>query len=111
MKIAFSASEADIAREGLDVLEKRYGNVAVDQADVIVALGGDGFMLQTLHQTQELTAPVYGMNRGSVGFLMNEYTEDDLEARLDQAEEASINPLQMKAQRVDGTMHQALAIN
>ena len=66
-------------------------------ADVIVALGGDGFMLHTLHRTQALAAPVYGMNRGTVGFLMNEYSENGLVERLEAAEEAVINPLSMRA--------------
>ena len=68
-------------------------------------------MLQTLHATQDLEAPVYGMNRGTVGFLMNSYSEDDLRARLDAAEEEIINPLTMTALCVDGSMHSALAIN
>ena len=78
---------------------------------MIVALGGDGFMLHTLHSTQDLAAPVYGMNRGTVGFLMNEYSESDLLERLDAAEEAVINPLSMKAMTLDAQVHQALAIN
>jgi len=89
----------------------RYGNAAQDDADVIVALGGDGFMLQTLHATQGLPAPVYGMNRGTVGFLMNEYSEDDLLDRLGAAEEEVINPLIMNALTADGETHTALAIN
>ena len=68
-------------------------------------------MLQTLHGTQHLPTPVYGMNRGTVGFLMNEYSETDLLDRLAAAEEAVVNPLKMKAQCIDGTMHEALAIN
>jgi NAD+ kinase len=83
----------------------------VDEAEVIVALGGDGFMLQTLHNTQDIPAPVYGMNRGTIGFLMNEYRESGLLRRLEQAEEAKINPLYMHATCVDGTTHKALAIN
>ena len=78
------------------------------QARVIVALGGDGFMLQTLHQTEAHPAPVYGMNRGTVGFLMNEYHEDDLLFRLEAAEEAMINPLRMTATCVDGTEHEVV---
>jgi NAD+ kinase len=78
---------------------------------VIVALGGDGFMLATLHRTQDLPAPVYGMNRGTVGFLMNEYSEHDLEERLEQAQEEVINPLSMLATRQDGSTQRALAIN
>jgi len=110
-KIAFVASEAPSAQTARGALVTRYGNVPEDEADVIVALGGDGFMLQTLHGTQHLPAPVYGMNRGTVGFLMNEYSETDLLDRLAAAEEAVINPLKMKAQTIDGKMHDALAIN
>ncbi len=110
-KIAFMASDAPVAQVALATLKGRYGNVSPDQADVIVALGGDGFMLQTLHGTQPLAAPVYGMNRGTVGFLMNEYSESDLIDRLEAAEEEVINPLSMRATCMDGTVHEALAIN
>ncbi|MFO7770245.1 MAG: NAD kinase [Roseovarius gahaiensis] len=110
-KIAFVASDAPSAQTARAALVGRYGTVPEDQADVIVALGGDGFMLQTLHRTQGLRAPVYGMNRGTVGFLMNEYSETDLRERLACAEEEVINPLSMKAQCADGSMHEALAIN
>jgi NAD+ kinase len=109
--IAFTASETDIAREAEALLTARYGNVAFEAADVIVALGGDGFMLQTLHGTMHLDAPVYGMNRGTVGFLMNEFATEGLDARLDAAEETAINPLAMRAEGRDGTVHEALAIN
>lgn len=111
MKIAFVASDAPTAQTARAVLVTRYGDTPEAEADVIVALGGDGFMLHTLHRTQELPAPVYGMNRGTVGFLMNAYRESDLQARLAAAEEAVINPLSMKATAVDGTVHEALAIN
>ena len=111
LKIAFCASTVPSAQEALTRLVDRYGAVPEDQADVIVALGGDGFMLTTLHRTQGLHAPVYGMNRGTVGFLMNEYREDDLLARLDVAEEAVLNPLAMRATCADGSVHEALAIN
>ncbi|SHK07792.1 NAD+ kinase [Shimia gijangensis] len=110
-KIAFLASEAPVAQTARAALIGRYGDVAPEEADVIVALGGDGFMLQTLHGTQELPAPVYGMNRGTVGFLMNEYSESDLIARLDAAEEELTNPLSMRATCMDGSVHEALAIN
>ncbi len=110
-KIAFTASRADVAQTARAALVTRYGNVPLAEADVIVALGGDGFMLQTLHATQELSAPVYGMNRGTIGFLMNTYAESDLPARLAAAEEAVINPLRMTATRVDGSDARALAIN
>ena len=111
LKIAFCASNAPIAQSALAGLSRRYGNHAEKGADVIVALGGDGFMLHTLHRTEELAAPVYGMNRGTVGFLMNEYSEHALEERLAAAEEAVINPLSMRAHRADGSDHRALAIN
>jgi len=110
-KIAFTASHAETAQIGLQKLIARYGDCPVEKADVIVALGGDGFMLQTLHATQEHALPVYGMNRGTVGFLMNAYQEDDLVMRLEKAEEAVINPLRMRAQSIDGSEHTALAIN
>ncbi len=110
-KIAFVASPVPIAQTALRELSQAHGDVPQAEADVIVALGGDGFMLQTLHATQELDVPVYGMNRGTVGFLMNEFHEADLRTRLDEAEEEVINPLTMTALTVDGTMHEALAIN
>lgn len=110
-KIAFLASDAPLAQDALANLTAHYGQVSPDAADVIVALGGDGFMLQTLHATQHLGAPVYGMNRGTVGFLMNEYHEADLLFRLAAAEEEAINPLAMTATCVDGSVHHGLAIN
>lgn len=110
-KIAFTASEIENAQKARNTLVARYGDHCEETADVIVALGGDGFMLHTLHRTQSLPAPVYGMNRGTVGFLMNEYIEDDLVARLSSAEEEIINPLSMRATCVDGKVHEALAIN
>ncbi len=110
-KIAFTASEARIATEARDRLAARYGNVPIEEADVIVALGGDGFMLQTLHGTMDLDVPVYGMNCGTIGFLMNEFNEENLPERLAAAEEERINPLAMVAECVDGSRHVALAIN
>ncbi len=111
LKIAFAAARAPVAKEALEVLTARYGDVPFEEADVIVALGGDGFMLQTLHATQHLPAPVYGMNRGTIGFLMNEYADEGLTKRLAEAEEAEINPLAMTAHLADGTEKHALAIN
>ncbi|PID36551.1 MAG: NAD kinase [Rhodobacterales bacterium] len=110
-KIAFAASRAELAQEALAALTARYGNCAPEAAEVIVALGGDGFMLHMLHETQDLPAPVYGMNRGTVGFLMNDYAETGLEARLEAAELAVLNPLRMRARCADGTEREALAIN
>ena len=111
LAVAFMASRTDEAEVSCAVLVARYGNVPVEEADVIVALGGDGFMLETLHATQALDVPVYGMNRGTVGFLMNAYAEDDLPARLSAAQEEVLNPLVMRATTVGGTVHEALAIN
>nr|WP_272490642.1 NAD kinase [Mesobacterium pallidum] len=111
VRIAFTASEGDLAQAARERLAARYGDVPMTEAEVIVALGGDGFMLQTLHGTQALDVPVYGMNRGTVGFLMNSYAEDDLPARLAAAEETVINPLAMTALGVDGEVTRALAIN
>lgn len=109
--IAFVASDVAIAQKALKGLAKRYGNLTPDKAKVIVALGGDGFMLQTLHATQHLGAPVYGMNCGTIGFLMNGFEEDDLPNRLAAAVVEKINPLAMVAQCTDGSRHEALAIN
>ena len=110
-KIAFVASDVEIAQVARETLSARYGNVPMEEADVIVALGGDGFMLSTLHATESAPTPVYGMNRGTVGFLMNEYREEDLLFRLAAAEEAVINPLRMRATDVAGTVTERLAIN
>lgn len=111
LKIHFTASDAEMASAAFAALVVRYGQTELAEADVIVALGGDGFMLQTLHATQSLSLPVYGMNRGTVGFLMNAYSDENLKQRLAEAEEAVIHPLAMKASCVDGCTHEALAIN
>ena len=110
-KIAFTSSEEKIATEARDRLIKIYDNCALEEADVIVALGGDGFMLQTLHKTQDLSAPVYGMNRGTVGFFMNAYDEKRLIQRLETSVEENLNPLKMEAITTDGSVKTALAIN
>ena len=110
-KIAFLDSGSEIAEEAHRTLVTRYGQTEPEDADVIVALGGDGFMLETLHGTMALDAPVYGMNCGTIGFLMNEYSEDDLPERLAAAEEEVINPLAMHAERRDGEIREELAIN
>lgn len=111
LRIAFTASRAAVAQTARAALIGRYGNAAPEEADIIVALGGDGFMLQTLHETEDLAAPVYGMNRGTIGFLMNEYRESDLIDRLQAAEEADVNPLSMTTWNADGKQNHALAIN
>jgi NAD+ kinase len=110
-RIAFTASERPEAQEGLLRLVKRYGDSAIEEADVIVALGGDGFMLECFHDNMASGLPVYGMNRGSVGFLMNDYSEVSLLERIAAAEKAVIHPLRMTATDVEGQTHVALAIN
>jgi len=110
-KITFLASETEVAQEALAKMTAAYGNVPLAKAEVIVALGGDGFMLQTLHGTQATELPVYGMNCGTIGFLMNEYGEEALPERLAEAEEEVINPLAMRAETAGGHRREALAIN
>lgn len=109
--IAFLASDAPEAEKARQQLCKRYGDTAPENADVIVALGGDGLMLQTLHDHMTDSKPIYGMNRGSVGFLMNEYAADNLHQRLNRAELAVIHPLRMTARDANGKSHAAYAIN
>lgn len=111
MRIAFTASEAEAAQLSLATLSKRYGQCAPSEADAVVALGGDGLMLQTLHDGLTNPRPVYGMNRGSVGFLMNEYEEDDLVERLRRAAATRIAPLKMRAWGVDDGVEEAYAFN
>jgi NAD+ kinase len=110
-KIAFIASDAKEAEEAYAKLTKRYGNAPVEMADVIVALGGDGVMLQTMHRYLHSRIPIYGMNRGSVGFLLNDYRENDLKERLTKAETTVIHPLCMTAHDRHDATHEALAIN
>ena len=110
-RFCFLGSDAPIAQESVESLSERYGHVPAEEADVIVALGGDGFMLQTLHGHMHLKVPVYGMNRGSVGFLMNDYEEDELPEALAAAKTVRINPLRMEAKTNGGGGREALAIN
>jgi NAD+ kinase len=109
--IHFVASSAPDARKALARLTARHGQVAEADADVVVALGGDGLMLATLHHFMGTGKPIYGMNRGSVGFLMNEYDEDDLPGRVAAAKRSEIHPLAMIATDVEGREHKARAIN
>ena len=110
-RIAFLASETDEAQAALSELTARYGNVSPAEANVIVALGGDGFMLGILHDFKDDNKPIYGMNRGSVGFLMNEFDPEKLGERLGRAEPVSIRPLKMIATTVAGQVYEASAIN
>lgn len=102
MKLAFTASARPEAQEALRRLRHAYGEVGEAEADVVVALGGDGHMLDTLRRRLKDKKPVYGMNRGTVGFLMNEYSEEDLPARLEQAARVKIRPLVAKAETLSG---------
>lgn len=111
MKIHFAASEKPAAQQALERMTRRYGQTPIGGAELIVALGGDGWMLDTLRARLEDRLPVYGMHRGTVGFLMNDYSEDDLPARLDSAVRAVIYPLEMRAVDVRGGQHTLLAIN
>ncbi len=109
--IAFIASAVDEARDALARLIERYGSTPPEEAEVVVALGGDGLMLQTLHAFMNTGKPIYGMNCGSVGFLMNEFREDELPERLARAIPNIVNPLAMDAVDVAGVEHHAYAIN
>jgi NAD+ kinase len=110
-RIHFVASQVDSAGEATALMQKRYGQCDVHDAEVIVALGGDGFMLRTLHRFISKDLPVFGMKIGNIGFLMNRYSEDDLIQRLADARPVSLNPLRMEVQTESGTETSALAIN
>jgi NAD+ kinase len=110
-QIAIVAAPTPIATEARAELIARYGECPLSRATVVVALGGDGFMLETIHQALTLNVPVYGMNRGSVGFLMNTYSEDDLPGRLSRAQAAELHPLRMHAITATGAVEEALAFN
>ena len=109
--IAFVAAPNPEAEEAQRRLSQRYGNADPDEAQVIVALGGDGLMLRTLHRFMGGRVPIYGMNRGSVGFLMNVYAEDDLPQRIAKAKPVALHPLRMNAVDLRGTRHDGLAVN
>src|SRR5262249_32686682 len=110
-RIGFVASPIAEARIARERLVGRYGNVDPEAADVVVALGGDGFMLQTLHRFMNSGKPIYGMHRGTIGFLMNDFSEDNLEARLTSAEITVIPPLLMRARDAEGRVREHYAIN
>ena len=109
--IAFLASDSPEAREAAQTLAALHGNADPDQADCVVALGGDGLMLQAMHRFVSTGKPIYGMNRGTVGFLMNDYAEDGLKERLAAAELTTIHPLSMMAVDETGKVHRAIAFN
>ena len=110
-KLAFVASDNPEAEAARQVLDARYKGVEAGDADIIIALGGDGLMLQTLHSNMKDGTPIFGMNWGSVGFLMNRYEEDNLLERLEQAKLSLLHPLKMTATTASGQIHEALAIN
>jgi NAD+ kinase len=110
-QIAFLASESPTAKRALTRMTKLYGNVDITKADVVVALGGDGHMLQTMHKMVSSGIPIYGMNRGTVGFLMNDFSEIDLRDRLNTAELTAIHPLKMSAIDAAGKKHSGIAFN
>ena len=110
-RIAFVASAGAEAQLALQQLVELYGNHDPADADVVVALGGDGLMLQTLHEQMRTGKPIYGMHRGTVGFLMNEFSTLDLRERLAAAKESMIHPLLMRATDAKGVVHVHHAIN
>ena len=110
-RICVLASPTPLAQESRDRLIARHGDAPFEEADVVVCLGGDGFMLETLHRTLSIDVPVYGMNCGSVGFLMNAFQEDDLLARLARSQDVLLHPLRMHAITRSGVVEEALALN
>ena len=110
-RIAFVASEAEPAQEALHELRQRYGTIRPEDANVIVPLGGDGFMLETLHRFIRQEVTIFGMHRGSVGFLMNSYRLDDLPARIAAAQPVELHPLDMAATDLAGICQHAIAFN
>ncbi len=110
-RIHFAAASTPLATDARNRLVARYGDCSCDQAMVVVALGGDGSMLESIHRVLPLHIPVYGMNCGSVGFLMNTFSEDELLGRLTYAQEAELHPLHMHAVTKTGAVVEALAFN
>jgi NAD+ kinase len=111
LKLAFLPSETAKSRSAVRELTKRYSGVAAEDADVLVALGGDGHMLQLLHSALKSGKPIYGMNRGSIGFMMNAYALEDLPERIYAAVAETVRPLEMVADAGDGTQVTAMAFN
>jgi len=110
-RVALVASQTPEAEAARKALAARYGDTKPADADVIVALGGDGLMLQTLHKFMSSGKPIYGMHRGTVGFLMNEYAEDKLKERINAAKTTLVHPLLMRATDTGGRVHESHAIN
>jgi NAD+ kinase len=110
-KIAFVSSERPEAKNSLKILKRMYTNVSPEKADIIVALGGDGTILKSLHSFLKSKKPIYGMNRGNVGFLMNQYSEKELHKRLSEAISYKLHPLKIKSFHEDGNIQNSLAFN
>ena len=111
MNLAFVAAPTEGAQAARQRLIELYGDHSVREAAVVVALGGDGLMLECLHEVLGSSTPVYGMNRGSVGFMMNEYHEDDLPGRIARALPSVLHPLRMHAVTASGVVEEAMALN
>jgi NAD+ kinase len=111
MNLAFVAAETDEAQRALAELESTYESVPVPEAEIVVALGGDGFMLETLHDTLPGSKPIYGMNLGTVGFLLNQYRLEALPERIASAQPVDLYPLRMHVRLLDGTTREGLGIN
>ena len=111
MKICFKAAETEEAQAARAELEARYGAAPAGEADCVVALGGDGFLLQTIHRVLPLQKPIFGMRRGSVGFLLNDFRVDGLTERLEQAQRVTLHPLVMRVRDARGAVTEALAFN
>lgn len=110
-KIAILASETETAQQAMVEMAKKYATVPAKDADIIVALGGDGFMLHTMRESLETNQSIFGMNQGSIGFMMNDFDEDNLLKRLHEAEETQIHPLKLIALDKNGKTSKAIAFN
>ncbi len=111
LRIGFVSGPSEMAKKAMSRLRARYGSVPPEEADVVVALGGDGLMLETLHRFMDRDVAIYGMNRGTVGFLLNQYRESGLRRRLAIAERVELKPLHMRARTVSGEVVEAISIN
>ncbi len=111
MRVCFLASKTPKAQESLSVLKSLYTHYPLDSADVVVALGGDGFMIEVIHKLINTNIPVYGMNRGTIGFLLNSYSKNRLESRISNAQTVKLSPLKMVARTIEKEKHTVFAIN
>lgn len=111
MQIAFLDSGSPRAKEARNEIEAAYSAVSPEEADVLVALGGDGFLLHAVHEYRDLGKPIFGMNRGTVGFLLNDYETDNLIARIEAARAIKLAPIRISADTADGSHHELLAFN